>query len=204
MVPSFWQARFVMVGGDGAAISVRWSSGADALPSCLVVIATTTILYSVKGPAWTIRVWLMACEGFKLTTELTQFLQRVVMNSSFTSHSILRIVLRHSQMSLIEWRVIDSINEIRSVRPFRLVPWDFDGRWCHFVYGHVARMRWNCWKQKKRRINNIGRPDNDILMTLFPLFFSTKNDFMAAPAEHLKLVRKHIKIRVNWIDTQRQ
>lgn len=50
MVPSFWQARFVIVGGDGAATSVRWMSGVEAFPSCLVVMATTTILYSVKGP----------------------------------------------------------------------------------------------------------------------------------------------------------
>lgn len=40
-----------MDGGDGAATSVLWTSGVEAFPSCLVVMATTTILYSVKGPA---------------------------------------------------------------------------------------------------------------------------------------------------------
>lgn len=49
MVPFFWQARFEIIGVDGAATSVLWSIGIDAFPSCLVVIATTTILYSVKG-----------------------------------------------------------------------------------------------------------------------------------------------------------
>lgn len=50
IVPSFWHARFVMIGGDGVATSVLWWIGVEAFPSCLVVMATTTILYSVKGP----------------------------------------------------------------------------------------------------------------------------------------------------------
>lgn len=142
IVPSFWQARFVMVGGEGAATSVRWISGVEAFPSCLVVIATTTILYSVNGPEgeWDVNSLNTFCNHW----QLTQFLERIIMNPRFTSHTVFGVVLRHRQMSLIERSVIDSINEIRSVRLFRLVPRDLYRRWGHLVNSHIPGMRWNC------------------------------------------------------------
>lgn len=35
----------------GESVKLTWMRGVEALPSCLVVMATTTILYSLKGPA---------------------------------------------------------------------------------------------------------------------------------------------------------
>lgn len=75
---------------------------------------------------------------------LTQFFERVVMNSRLASHPIFGVVFGHRQMRLIEWRVINPIDEIRAVGLLRLKPWDFDGWWRHLVHGHVAGMWWNC------------------------------------------------------------
>lgn len=61
-------------------------------------------------------------------SQLTQLLQRVIMNSGFTSHPVLGIVLRHRQMCLVERCVIDAVHEVRSVRLLRLQPRDLDGR----------------------------------------------------------------------------
>ena len=151
-----------MIGGVGAATSVLWMIGIEAFPSCLVVIATTTILYSVKGPEIDKNYW---SDRATVTHHLalTQFLQRVIMNARIASHAIFRVIFRHSKMGLIEWCVIDSIHEIRTIWLVGFEPRDFDGCWCHFVYSHVSGMWWNCKARRKRR--RKVRISLDMIMT---------------------------------------
>lgn len=141
-----------MKGCDGAATSVRWISGVEALPSCLVVIATTTILYSVKGPGEEAerKVISTAKVDSRLSGFLTQFLQRVVVDARVASHSVFGIILGHGEVRLVERGVVDAVDEVRPVRLFRLEPRDLYGRRGHFVNAHVAGMRWNCKHTKKR------------------------------------------------------
>lgn len=101
--------------------------------------------------------WKIVDYALKLKSSvLTQLLQRVIVNAGFTAHPILGVVLRHCQMSLIEWGVINAIDEVRSVRLFGLVPRYLDGWRCHLMYGHVAGMRWNCSGDKQVYYN---KPD---------------------------------------------
>lgn len=124
--------------------------------------------------------------SLSIVKELTQSFQRIIMNASITAHSILGVVLWHRKMRLIQWCVVDTIHEIRSIWLLGLEPWDLDAWRCDIVNCHIAGRWWNWRKREKRRwtwykFNVIQLNGKNINMIYF---FNVPESIHSSPSGH--------------------